>query len=88
VENEATYTVKTYPGTATWTRREDGLYDCRFGALGGSGRRIDTAENIAELLLRVHANDICVAVHDLSLLGWLDVVENILKLAQENREVS
>lgn len=82
------YTVRTSPGAATWSRREDGRYDCRFGALGGSGKRTDTADQIAELLLRTQASDICACVQDLKLLGWNDVIERMYTLAYENRESS
>lgn len=83
-----TYTARTWPGAATWTRGEDGRYDCRFGALGGSGKRTDTADQIAELLLRTQTTDICACVQDLKLLGWDDIIERIYTLAYENRESS
>ena len=76
-EQPRSLTIQTFPGAASWVYLESGKYVCRYGALGGSGKRIDCPRDIAVLLMRVQHENIGAIKRQLEELKWLDVLKAV-----------
>ncbi|HIF25077.1 MAG TPA: hypothetical protein EYG21_02975 [Nitrospinaceae bacterium] len=71
-------TVKNNPGAVTWKVRDDGDFDCSYGALGASGKKIDNPREVAKAIYgRAESNKLEEA---LKALGWDKVLEEIYKI--------